>query len=115
MNFYALTKKGEEDFAPPVFETGTAEDEEAVGVFTTAENAEAFLEAIGWQETDEIAELEPIDLLGWLLEAHQEGLAYLIVDPDANLAEGEEQTVLSLEEEFEQLAAALADDVRAAR
>jgi hypothetical protein len=114
MSFYALTKKGEEDFTPPVFEAGTAEDEEAVGVFTTAEKAQAFLEAIEWQETDEIAELEPLDLLAWLLQAYQEGLEYLIVDPDANLAEGEEQTVLALEDEFEQLAETLAGDVRAA-
>ncbi len=112
MRFYALTKKNEEDFTPPVFFAGQNDEEEAIGLFTTGELARQYLDAAQWQETDEVAELEPIDLLAWMIEAYSLGTQYVAINPrhEAN----DEQSVLVLEDELQQLADTLASAIRTA-
>lgn len=115
MTFFAITQKGEEDFIPPVFYAGQEEGEEAIGVFTTEEKAQQFLNDAGWEETDEVAELEPLDVLHWMLEAYDQGATYLVIDPVHEHLQDQEQTVLVLEDELNQLTETLASDILSGR
>jgi len=82
----------------PVFRAGESGDEEAVAVFTGRDQAQQYLDRAGWNETDEIGELSPDDLLRWLVEAEREGVQYAVVNPnrDRHLA-GDQQAVLFLD------------------
>ena len=95
---FAIVKKGADFLDTPVFRAGESGDEEAVAVFTGRDQAQHYLDHADWNETDEIAELSPDDLLRWLVEAEREGVHYAVVNPDRDrhLA-GDEQAVLSLD------------------
>ncbi len=83
----------------PVFRAGESGEQEAVAVFTGRDQAQQYLDQAAWNETDEINELSPDDLLRWLVEAEREGVHYAVVNPDRDrhLA-GDPQAVLSLDE-----------------
>jgi len=115
MTFYAITQKGEEDFIPPVFYAGQEEGEEAISIFTSEEKAQQFITAAGWEETDEVAEFEALDVLHWMLEAYEQGATYLVVDPNHEQLQNQEQTVIVLEEELDQLTEMLTNDLLSGR
>jgi len=95
---FAIVKKGTDLLDTPVFRAGESGDEEAVAVFTGRDQAQQYLDRAGWNETDEIGELSPDDLLRWLVEAEREGVQYAVVNPnrDRHLA-GDQQAVLFLD------------------
>jgi len=95
---YVIVKKGTDLLDTPVFRAGESGDEEAVAVFTGRDQAHRYLDHAAWNETDEIGELSPDNLLRWLVEAEREGVHYAVVNPDRDqhLA-GDPQAVLSLD------------------
>lgn len=82
MAAYVIAKKGSELLDTPVFHAGESNDEEAVAVFTSADAAGGYIEAAGWTGEQEVGELDALQLLCWLVKAHQEGIRYLAVNPD---------------------------------
>jgi len=109
---FAIVKKGTDLLDTPVFRAGESGDEEAVAVFTGRDQAQQYLDRAGWNETDEIGELSPDDLLRWLVEAAQDGVHYAVVNPnrDRHLA-GDTQAVLSLDALSEESAGSLHQQV----
>jgi len=94
---FVIVKKGADLLDTPVFRAGESGDEEAVAVFTDRDQAKQYLDHSGWNETDEIGELSPVNLFRWLVEAERDGVHYAVVNPDRDrhLA-GDDQAVLSL-------------------
>ncbi len=94
---YVVAKKGSDFLDTPVFHAGESGDEETVALFTSRERAQHYLDRAGWEQTDEVGELSPGDLLEWLTDADKEGIRYVTVNPDRDrhLA-GDPQPVLSL-------------------
>jgi hypothetical protein len=109
---YVIARKGSDELDAPVFHAGDAGDEEAVAVFTTREATQRYIDRAGWGGTDEVGVLTPQDLLRWLLVAADQGVHWLVVNPDRDrhLA-GEPQTVLGITEEMAEFARSLARDV----
>jgi ribosome-associated translation inhibitor RaiA len=98
---YVIARKGSDELDSPVFHAGDAGDEEAVAVFTTREATQQYIDRAGWGEANEVGVLTPTDLLRWLLVAADQGVHWLVVDPDwdRHLA-GEPQIVLGISEEL---------------
>lgn len=108
MAMYVLSKRGGEFLETPVYRAGENGQEEAVGVFTDRARAEQYLQDAGWQDSDEVAELSDLQVLRWMLQAHQEGAEYLVVNPNREAQmEGTEQPVIQLGEQLESAAASL--------
>lgn len=109
---YVIAKKGRDFLDTPVFRAGETGDEETVALFTSRERAKRYLDRAGWNETDEVGELAPDDLLRWLVEAGREGIRYATVNPDRDrhLA-GDPQSVLSLDALAEESADSLVRQV----
>jgi len=95
---FVIVKKGTDLLDTPVFRAGESGEEEAVAVFMGRDQAQQYLDHAGWNETDEIGEISPEDLLRWLVEADREGVHYAVVNPDRDrhLA-GDPQAILSLD------------------
>ncbi len=95
---FVIARKGMDFLDTPVFHAGDADDEEVVALFTGRQQAQQYLDRAGWGEANEIGELSPGDLLRWLVEANDEGIHYVTVNPvrDRHLA-GEPQPVLYLD------------------
>ncbi len=108
---YVIARKGTDELDSPVFHAGDAGDEEAVAVFTTRDSARRYIDRADWGESDEVGVLAPADLLRWLLVAADQGVHWLVVDPDRDrhLA-GEPQTVLGITEELTEFARSLTRD-----
>jgi ribosome-associated translation inhibitor RaiA len=109
---YVIARRGSDELDSPVFHAGDAGDEEAVAVFTTREATQRYIDRAGWGETNEVGMLTPPDLVRWLLVAADQGVHWLVVDPDRDrhLA-GEPQTVLGISEELAEFARSLTQDV----
>jgi len=109
---YVIARKGSDELDSPVFHAGDAGDEEAVALFTTREATQQYIDRAGWGKTNEVGMLTPTDLVRWLLVAADQGVHWLVVDPDRDrhLA-GEPQTVLGIAEELAEFARSLIRDV----
>jgi hypothetical protein len=109
---YVIAGKGSDELESPVFHAGDEGDEEAVAIFTTREGAQRYIDRAGWGESDEVGELPPRDYLRWLLLADDQGVHWLVVDPDRDrhLA-GEPQAVVKIDEELAEFARSLTQDV----
>jgi hypothetical protein len=105
---YVIARKGSDELDSPVFHAGDAGDEEAVAVFTTREATQRYIDRAAWGSANEVGVLTPTDLLRWLLVAADQGVHWLVVDPDRDrhLA-GEPQTVLGITEELTEFAGSL--------
>jgi hypothetical protein len=109
---YVIARKGPDELDSPVFHAGDAGDEEAVAAFTTREAAQRYIDRAGWGAANEVGVLTPTDFLRWLLVAADQGVDWLVVDPDRDrhLA-GEPQPVLGITEELAEFARSLIRDV----
>jgi len=95
---FVIAKKGSDILDTPVYHAGESGEEEAVAVFTSRQQAQQYLDHAGWSETDEIGELSPSDMLRWLVEAEQDGIRSVTVNPDrARHLAGDPQAALSLD------------------
>ena len=109
---YVIAKKGSDFLDTPVFHAGESGEEETVALFTSRERAKQYLDRAGWEQTDEVGELSPGDLLTRLKDADREGVRYVTANPDRDrhLA-GHPQPVLSLGELGEESADSLSRQV----
>jgi len=112
MPSYVIASRDSEELETPVFYVDETGEAEAIVLFTRADLARQYIESARWDETHVVAELTPLNLLRWVLEAHEAGTEYLSVDPDrAAQLRGEEQPVLLIEEQLEDLAASLEREI----
>jgi len=94
---FVIAKKGMDFLETPIFQAGESGEEEAVALFTNRQQAEQYLDRAGWGETDEIGELSPSEVLRWLVEAEQDGVRNVTVNPDWDShCAGDPQSVLPL-------------------
>jgi hypothetical protein len=109
---YVIAGKGSDELASPVFHAGDAGEEEVIAVFTSRRGAQQYIDRAGWGQSDEVGELPPPDFLRWLLLAADQGVHWLVVDPDRDrhLA-GEPQAVIGIAEELAEFARSLTQDV----
>jgi ribosome-associated translation inhibitor RaiA len=109
---YVIARKASEELDSPVFHAGDAGDEEAVALFTTREATQRYIDRAGWGQANEVGVLTPTDFVRWLLVAADQGVHWLVVDPDRDrhLA-GEPQTVLGITDELAEFARSLIRDV----
>ena len=82
----------------PVFRAGDGDGEEAVAVFTSADAARLYIDRAGWADADEVGVLRPADQQEWFQTARDDGVRWVVIDPDRDqhLA-GEPQTVVAIE------------------
>lgn len=108
---YVIARKGSGELDSPVFHAGDDGDEEAVAVFTTREATQRYIDRAAWGETNEVGVLKPTDLLRWLLVAADQGVHWLVVNPDRDrhLA-GEPQSVLGITEELAEFTRSLTEE-----
>lgn len=108
---YVIARTGSDELDSPVFHAGDAGDEEAIVVFTTREATQRYIDRAGWGEANEVSLLTPTDLLRWLLAAADEGIHWLVVNPDRDRhLGGEPQSVLGITEELDEFARSLAHE-----
>lgn len=108
---YVIARKGADELDSPVFHAGDAGVEEAIAIFTTREATQRYIDQAGWAAANEVGMLPPTDLLRWLLTAADQGVHWLVVNPDrAHHLAGTPQTVLGITEELGEIARILTLD-----
>ena len=65
----------------PVFAAGPDHPEDAVAVFSTREMAVLYLQVARWDD-QHVYELAPLRFSRWVQNAKQQGLRYLMIDPN---------------------------------
>jgi hypothetical protein len=102
MDCYLISRTADAALDTIVFTAGPTDKEEAVAVFTDVSAAQSYIDKAGWSEQYSVASVEPIPFLRWLLKAYDEGVHYLVVDPDYDTQQrGESQNTLSIEAHLE--------------
>jgi hypothetical protein len=102
MACYLISRASIPSLETIVFTAGPKEKEEAIAVFTDPSAAESYVERAGWGEEYAVATLESIPFLKWLLQAHENGIQYIAVDPDfESQHRGERQNTLNIEAHLE--------------
>ena len=81
MACYLITRTASDELETVVFAAGEEQQREAIAAFTSPEKASEYITSAGWQDEYCVAELEPIDTLRWLLQAHDEGITSLVINP----------------------------------
>lgn len=112
MAAYLIAKKDCDDWDLPVFYAGDGDRDEAIVVFTGRSRAARYLCDTGLEEDHEVSELSAIELFEMMVKAHEEGIAYVAVNPDRQqqLA-GRRQPLIVLERELTRCAQRLWHDV----
>lgn len=107
MSVYVIAKKNCEFLDTPVFHAGPSGDEEAVAVFNSRESAQQYIDEAGWSD-HEVGELTPLQLLRWIVKVHEDGTAFLAVNPvrPEQLA-GKQQDVITIEAKLSEIADSL--------
>lgn len=115
MPAFVIAKKNEQYLDAPVFHAGPNLDEEAVAVFTRRALAQSYIDDAGWDDHC-VEPLTGVQLLRWMVHAHEDRAQYLTIDLDrrAQLA-GEPQRVVVIEEKLAGFAEQLTRDVLAKR
>ena len=116
MPAFVIARKNEQYLDAPVFHAGPNLDEEAVAVFTKRSLAQAYIDEAGWADDHSVESLTAMQLLRWMIHAHEDRAQYLTIDLDrtAQLA-GEPQRVLAIEEKLADFAEQLTRAVLARR
>lgn len=114
MSAFVIAKMDDELLDTPVFYAGESNAEEAIAVFTARYAAAQFIENAGWNADHEVGELTAIDLLRWIVKAHEEGTHYLTVNPSRNCqVAGRRQRIIVIERKLAEFAEALTRDILA--
>jgi hypothetical protein len=114
MSAYVIAKKEEELLDTPVFYAGESNAEEALAVFTRQAAAAQYIEDAGWNADHQVGELTAIDLLRWMVKAHDEGTQYLAINPDrGRQLAGQRQQTIVIEAKLASFAEALTRDILA--
>jgi len=114
MSLCVIAKKNREFLDTPVFHAGPSGNEEAIAVFSNRESAQQYIDEAGWSD-HEVGELTPLQLLRWMVKAHEDGTAFLAVNPNrpGQLA-SKPQVVITIEAKLSEIANSLSADVRGA-
>jgi hypothetical protein len=113
---FLITLRDSEDLETDIFPIGEEDDIDAALAFTTEETAANYLQASGAGETHTVAELHPVDFLGWLLELHHNGVKLLVIDPDHDeFHEGEPQIAVDIESQLTECEERIVEIVRHAQ
>jgi hypothetical protein len=112
MAAYLIIQKNCDDWDVPVFRAGDGDRNEAIAVFTGRTRAAQYLHDAGLEEDHQVCEVSAIELLEIMVRAHDEGVAYVAVNPtrEQQLA-GERQPVIVLERQLTGFAETLWHDV----
>lgn len=112
MAAYMIVQKEGEDWDVPIFHAGGKNRDEAITVFTGRTRAAQYLHDAGLEEDHQVCEVSAIELLEIMVTAHDEGVAYVAVNPnrEQQLA-GERQPVIVLERQLTRYAERLWHDV----
>lgn len=107
MSHCVIAKKNREFLDTPVFHAGPSGNEEAIAVFSNRESAQQYIDEAGWSD-HEVGELTPLQLLRWMVKAHEDGTAFLAVNPDrpGQLA-SKPQDVITIEAKLSEIANSL--------
>ena len=81
MSAYLICRAKVKTLDTVIFFTDPYEKEEAVAVFTDSKKAEAYLSDAAWVGEYTVATVDAIPFLKWLLQLHDEGVQYLVIDP----------------------------------
>lgn len=112
MSAFVIAKKNSEFLDAPVFRAGADGGEEAVAIFTSRDAATKYIEEAGWAGDHEVGVLEPIQVLRWIVSAHEQGTGMVVVNPDrARQLGGEPQSVVYLDEPMGTFAELLRSDL----
>lgn len=112
-SLFVITAHTSDVLNTPVFDAG-GDGEEAVAVFTTAAAARRYIDRAGWDRADEVGVLRPADQREWFESASEDGIRWVVIDPDRDrhLA-GEPQAVAAIEGDLAALARSLTEAVTA--
>ena len=81
MSVHVIAKKNREFLNTPAFHAGPSGNEEAVAVFSNRESAQQESDEAGCSD-HEVGELTPPQLLRWMVKSHEDGAAFLAVNPN---------------------------------
>ena len=102
MAAYLISRTTSEVLDTTVFSAGPKDNEEAVLVFTSAKDAQQYIDDAGWQDDHTVATVESIPFLKWLMKAYDEGVQHLAVDPKyVDQASGTRLNTLDIEGQLE--------------
>ncbi len=114
MSVYVIAKKNSEFLDTPVFHAGPSGNEEAVAVFNNRESAQQYIVEAGWSD-QEVGELSPLQLLRWMVKAHEGGTALLTVNPSrSGQVAGKQQEVVVIEAKLSKIADLLSAELQSA-
>lgn len=114
MSVYVIAKKDCEFLDTPVFHAGPSGEEEAIAVFSSPKAAQAYLDEAAWPD-HEVGELSPLQVLRWMLKAHEGGTALLTVNPSrSGQVAGKQQEVVLIEAKLSKIANLLTADLQSA-
>lgn len=82
MACYLISRASESTLETVVFAMDPSGSDEAVAVFSDPATARLYIEKSGMSDEYTVATLEPIPFLRWLLHVHEDGIEYLLCDPD---------------------------------
>jgi hypothetical protein len=101
MAAYLIIQKGCDNWDIPVFHAGDGFRDEAIAVFTSRTRVARYLHNSGLEEDHEVCEVSAIELFEMMVKAHENGIAYVAVNPrrEQQLA-GERQPVIVLERQL---------------
>jgi hypothetical protein len=103
-----ITTKSRADWDLPVFSLG---EHVSITVFTSAPRAARFIRERGLVRGHTVSKVSAIDLIHVLLAAHEDGVAYLVVNPDTCVPVcGTNQWVIQIRSKLAEFAAELARD-----
>jgi hypothetical protein len=109
---YVIAKKNRGEWDLPVFHAGERGDDEAIAAFTGAGRAADYLRAAQMQDDHDVHEVTAIELFEIMVEAHEEEIRYLAVNPDrASHSFGKKQPVIVLKEQLHRFADLLVRDI----
>lgn len=109
---YVIAIKDSDPLESPVFEAGENDQKEALAVFTDRDLAILYLQVARWEGNYSFAKLSPIDLEDWLAQARDEGIPFVMVNPNRNdQMSGQPQRVLILENQVDRTGQALYNEI----
>jgi hypothetical protein len=105
MNAFIITKRDSEFIDSPVFQAGTDDGEEAIAIFSSADTADQYILDAGWQDAQQVGTLKPVQVLRWLVLAHDQGIRMVVIDPNRERQlSGKPQAVIYLDDPMEAFA-----------
>ena len=113
MSHCVIAKKNCEFLDTPVFHAGSSGNEEAIAVFTNPKSAQQYIDEAGWSD-HEVGELTPLQLLRWMVKAHEGGTTLLAINPNrSGQLASKPQDAVSIEAKLSEIANSLSASLQA--